>query len=174
MACGACVCVSCGVATPGWEGDTKTGTNSTASHTAQSPSHLVHLLLVAQRARVPLKPSRTFLSISPASAKKTPPHFLFINTLDPGFSMFVSSLALLALASIPARAQQVDPSHNNVTALGGTWSSGSQHVLTGSVSIVCDVLGGRSPDRNLRRGSQIPPMAASPIRQRRVSPILCA
>jgi len=44
--------------------------------------------------------------------------------------MFVSSLAFLALASIPALAQ-FDPSHN-VTPIGGSWSSGSQHVLTGT------------------------------------------
>jgi len=45
--------------------------------------------------------------------------------------MFRTSLTLLALASIPALAQ-FNPSNNNVTALQGTWSSGSQHVLTGS------------------------------------------
>ena len=49
--------------------------------------------------------------------------------------MFVSSLTLLALASIPALAQ-FNPSNNNVTAIGGTWSSGSQHVVTGTVRIV--------------------------------------
>lgn len=53
--------------------------------------------------------------------------------------MFVSSLTFLALASIPALAQ-LDPAHNNVTGIGGTWSSGSQHVVTGSVSLVCGVL----------------------------------
>jgi len=45
--------------------------------------------------------------------------------------MFVSSLALLALASIPALAQ-FNPTNNNVTSIGGTWASGSQNVVTGS------------------------------------------
>lgn len=52
--------------------------------------------------------------------------------------MFVSSLALLALATIPALAQ-FDSAHN-ATPIGGTWASGSKHVITGSVRIVCSVL----------------------------------
>ncbi|KAH9048740.1 chaperone for protein-folding within the ER, fungal-domain-containing protein [Lactarius hengduanensis] len=44
--------------------------------------------------------------------------------------MFVSSVALLALATIPALAQ-FDAAHN-ATPIGGTWASGSKNVITGS------------------------------------------
>lgn len=44
--------------------------------------------------------------------------------------MFVSSFALLALATVPALAQ-FDAAHN-ATPIGGTWASGSKNVVTGS------------------------------------------
>jgi hypothetical protein len=100
--------------------------------TAQSPS-----------SPIPPPPCRPARSRPPQVIQTTPFHFVReckeitspFHTLALGFPMFGSSLALLALASIPALAQS-----QNVTPIGGSWSSGSQHVLTGSVSIVCGVL----------------------------------
>ncbi|KAH9932814.1 chaperone for protein-folding within the ER, fungal-domain-containing protein [Epithele typhae] len=46
--------------------------------------------------------------------------------------MVFSSLLALAFAALPALAQTDFSSAHNVTAIGGTWSSGSQQVVTGS------------------------------------------
>lgn len=49
--------------------------------------------------------------------------------------MMLNSLIALVLASAPALAQDVSyTAAHNVTPIIGTWSSGSQNVLTGSVS----------------------------------------
>ncbi|KAI9430221.1 chaperone for protein-folding within the ER, fungal-domain-containing protein, partial [Lactarius indigo] len=45
--------------------------------------------------------------------------------------MFVNSLALLALMTIPAALAQFNSAHN-ATPIGGTWASGSKNVITGS------------------------------------------
>lgn len=49
-------------------------------------------------------------------------------------SMFLSSLITLALVASTVSAQDIvyDSAHN-VTAITGTWASGSQHVVPGAV-----------------------------------------
>jgi hypothetical protein len=120
---------SCIVATPALVG--KEHTKQEQIQQLPQRSHHLHLLPFSSSPRLARShpPFKTTLFPFPRECeeKRSSP---FSNTLSS--PMFVSSLALLALASIPALAQ-FNPTNNNVTSIGGTWSSGSQSVVTGSV-----------------------------------------
>jgi hypothetical protein len=54
---------------------------------------------------------------------------IFTHLLSPLFALVIASAPVLAQSQVPINYDQV----HNATVITGTWSSGSQGVLTGSV-----------------------------------------